>query len=421
MQAPDDPQRAHEQAGALDPAAPTSPEERFARVDAVRGLALLGILLVNMAQFSQPIDRLLAPLGDHGPADQLVAQLVRFLAEGKFYPLFSLLFGLGLVLQMSRAEARGEPGAWKGRWVRRQLVLLAFGLVHGVFIWDGDVLAVYALLGLLALRFRATSERRLIGWFIGLTLVLALLVEALAGLASLVPDPGPDGSFAEDMAREARLYGAGAYLEVVRFRVGELWQTILLWAFLSPSVLAMFVLGIWMGRRGALADPAAHRPLWRRLLALGLAVGLPANVASLLFYRTLGGESALSMADLANVLHATATSLVAGPALALAYLSIVALASARESAERWLRVLAPAGQMALTNYLLQSAICTTLFYGYGLGLFGKLGAAATAVLAVAIFAVEVVVSRWWLARYRFGPSEWLWRTLTYGRGQPLRR
>ena len=157
----------------------------------------------------------------------------------------------------------------------------------------------------------------------------------------------------------------------------------------------------------------------RRLLIGGLAIGIPANLVLLSSYRAIYETPGIIPEDLAALLTAIAALIVAGPAIATVYLSGAALAWLRPGPKRWLSAVAPVGRMALTNYLLQSIICTTLFYGYGLGLQGKVGITGGVGLALALYAGQVAFSRWWLARHRFGPAEWLWRTLTYGARQPM--
>lgn len=408
---------------AQPPPAPVAPEERIELVDALRGLALLGIAIVNVGYFAHPVEVRMfgAPPGE-GTLNLVVVSLIQAFVEGKFYTLFSLLFGFGLFVHLTRAEQRGDPAALTRLWRRRLLVLLGFGVLHGVFIWAGDVLSAYALLGFLALRFRNTTQRRLVVWAIRLTVALAALMAILGWLVTLIPpDRAADDATLADVAEAYRVYGHGSYLEVTRLRASHFLEGLLSWGFLAPSILAMFALGIWVGRAGLLRDPARHRATLRRMLILTIAIGVPADLVYLAMWRTLAATPGLPHTDYAPMLFGLAASLIAGPALCLSYVSGAALLWLRPGPRRALALLAPAGRMPLTNYLAQSLIGTTIAYSYGLGLFGKIGAAAGLGLAVAIFGAQVLWSRWWLGRHRFGPAEWSWRTLTYGAAQPLRR
>ncbi len=404
---------------------PTKPQERIDLLDVLRGVALLGILTVNMALFANPAQYVVTPLAQERGLDAVVLWAIRWLAEGKFYALFSLLFGLGFTLQLARAEARGRR--FGPVYLRRTGVLLVFGVLHGLLLWVGDILAIYAVLGLALLLFRKMRLRRVLIWAVILILLPTLFIAASFGLiAAGSQDPAVaveiqaqlDAQTAAMQAQVAEaytVYGQGSYGEITAQRARDLlfmWQMTL---FIMPNILGMFLVGAYLGRRGILADPAAYQPLLRRLLVWGGGVGLVLNGV----YATLIGDLSRTQPS-GPLLIATVSQAVGAPLLMLAYVAGLALLWLRPAWQTRLRTFAPAGRMALTNYLMQSVICTLIYYGYGLGLFGQVGAALGLLLTLAIFAVEVVWSRWWLARFRFGPVEWLWRTLTYLRGQPMR-
>jgi uncharacterized protein len=403
--------------------APVAPDRRLALVDALRAVALLGILLVNVSYYAHPFEVRMIGQGPDQPAiDAAATAVMRFFAEGKFYTLFSLLFGFGLATQLSHAEERGRPDQFRGRWRRRLLVLLAFGVLHGALLWAGDVLTAYALLGFLALRLARTAPRRLVGWAIGLNLATVLVIAGLAALLWWAADQHGQSEIQADATRAYRTYASGTFAEITRERLADYGMNVASWVLLFPGLLlGNFAFGIWVARRGLLADPAAHRTLLRRMFVGGVLVGLPANAAHLALGRFLDRTPGMPESDMAAMTAGLATMAVGGAAFCLAYLSGLALLWQRAPRpRRWLQAIAPAGRMALTNYLLQSLICTTIFYGYGLGWFGKLGAAAALGLALVVWTAEVVLSRWWLARHAFGPVEWLWRSLTYGARQPMR-
>lgn len=410
---------------ALPVAGPVAPAERILAIDVVRGFALFGILLVNMAFFSRPLQSILLNETVWGPWDHATELVIRALAEGKFYVLFSLLFGLGMALQMERAAAAGRGFA--GYAVRRLLVLLAIGVGHAVLLWYGDILTPYAVLGFLLLAFRGRRDRTILIWAGVIYLVPLVIGGVLTGLielARLMPDSAAeiDKAFALQRAEFRVLaatalqnYGHGSWADALRQRLTDLSTSTWGYFFIAPVIAAMFLTGLVIGRRRILQAPEQHVQLLRTLAVVGIPVGLACNVG---FATVTADASLLELSGrwyLAYVLQAAGAPLLAG-----GYAAALVLLLRREAWSERLRPLAAVGRMALTNYLLQSIICTTLFYGYGFGLFGKVGPAAGAMLALVIYAAQVPVSAWWLARFRFGPAEWAWRTLTYGRWQPMR-
>lgn len=408
---------------------PTREEERIEILDVLRGFALFGILLVNMLAFNQVMmAAAVVSLPDENRIDRIATWLIRWLAEGKFYSLFSLLFGLGFMIQMMRAEARGRR--FVPVYLRRSLVLLAIGVLHGVLIWVGDILAIYAVLGVVLLLFRHMRPRGLLIWAV---VLLSLTTLLMAGSTLLLDfgrqDPAAaaqiDAMFAEQRAtllqeieRASTIYATGSYAEITAQRAPEFAKMWLTSIFIFPNVFAMFLIGAYFAKRGILADLEGHRGLLRRLCLWGLGLGLPLNAV----YATLFMSQGLSRMEPSwPLVVATGSQAAGAPLLALGYAAGLALLWMQPVRQPRLRLLAPPGRMALTNYLLQSLIATFIFYGYGLGLFGRLGAAVGVVITLLIYAFNVALSHWWLRRYRFGPVEWLWRTLTYGQPQPMRR
>ena len=404
-------------------AGPVTSTERIQTLDVLRGFALFGILLVNMAIFANPVQYAMLPPTESSALDRAATWLVRFLAEGKFFSLFSFLFGLGFTIQMARAEAKGQR--FIPRYLRRAAVLLLIGLVHGIFIWVGDILTYYAILGVLLLFFRHMKIKWVWTWVV----VLSLLPSLLSLLGSISWQMGMAGNpelveqtileqeqmFKGMIAQAYQVYANGSFVEITQQRVSDLVFMWLISLFIAPTIFAMFLLGSIFGRKGYLHNAAEHTTLFRRLLLWGGPVGLIGNAiyASLI---AAGSRTELTW----GTTLATFGQAIGAPALMLAYMSAITLGMLNPTWQPRLQVLAPVGRMALTNYLLQSLICTTIFYGYGFGLFGKMGAAAGIVLTVVIYALQIPWSHWWLARFQFGPVEWLWRTLTYGRRQPFR-
>jgi uncharacterized protein len=410
------------------PVAPVSQAERVQIVDSLRGFALFGILLVNMAIFYAPFQQILFPVDPTAVwHDRAATWLIHFLAEGKFYTLFSLLFGLGLTLLMDRVQARG--GRFVPLYLRRLFVLLLIGVVHAFLIWPGDILIVYALLGALLIFFRKAKPRTLLIWAVILMAIPLLFIFgslALIELGRAVPEGAAqiDAALAEveagylaDIERAARVYPSGSFSEITAQRVYDYTSLGLVSFFaLGFNVLGLFLIGIYLGKRQIFQNLETNRPLLRKLLLWGLLIGLPANA----IYATLIMDT-VRFAPSGVAIFATLAHGVGAPLLTLGYVATWSLLSTTPVWSARLNLLAPVGQMALTNYLMQSIVCTLIFYGYGLGFFGQIGAAAGILLTIVIFLLQIPLSHWWMKRFRYGPAEWLWRSLTYLKPQPMRR
>jgi uncharacterized protein len=412
----------------MNPATPVPPAERVELLDALRGLALLGILTMNLVAFSGYYELKmvgqLAALPTHA-TDRLAHFLMAVFAEGKFYSLFSLLFGIGFAVQMLRAEQKGDDFA--PRYRRRLGVLVAIGMVHLCVVWAGDILVLYALLGFLLLPLRRYDDRALLGGaaaLIAAPVLLRVVVLASGG----VLDPGaPVLTLGERI--DAGLFGPAAATPLVSFVAPGGWTELARYNLAGPvwrfgellqegrafKVLGMFLIGFVAARRAVFSDLDANRRLLRRVLVVGLPLGVVGNL--LFAWLTVGMHAEfLSLLGLAE----TAAYAIGVAPLALAYAAGFALLWTRPGWRRWLMVPAPAGRMALTNYLSQSLVGIGLFYGVGLGWGGRIGPTAIVPLAVLIFAAQVQISALWLRHHRYGPVEWLWRSLTYGQRQPMR-
>ena len=402
--------------------APVAVPERVEVMDVLRGFALLGILLMNIEGFVGPLMESVTGVNVRfGGADRWMDAAIYVLVQGKFITLFSLLFGMGFAVMLERANATGASGT--ALYARRLLALLGIGLAHALLIWSGDILLTYALLGfVLLLFFRRTPVSRLPKWGIALYVLPLLLTFAMAGFATLAQhDPQAAAEFQKGMAAQAQqiaalidgerqAYGSGTYAQAVAQRAADTGAMLGFLVFFGPALLGVFLFGAWFMRSGTIRNSAAHLPLFRRLRNLGFGIGLPLMLWSAWSHPTMN-FSEMSIASAA----AQAAAQVANLLLMLAYLSAIVLAMQQPAWARRLRWLAPAGRMALTNYLLQSVVCTLVFYGYGLGYFERLPRAWQPLFVLALFSLQVVFSRWWLSRHRYGPMEWLWRWLTYGK------
>jgi len=381
-----------------------APDERLDILDALRGFALLGILLANIDYWSgwlflRPEQALALAGGTQADVQHFLHKL---LIDGKFYTIFSLLFGIGFTLQLSRLEQRGANGVAIFR--RRLLVLLAIGMVHLWLIWDGDILTLYALLGLLLPLVRKWSERRLLTVAVAL-LLLPLIAAPLLKAAGINPGmpfymiggmiAGTQGlEMGSELAWLARpdWHSHLVWLESGGFfRIGmllEWWRV--------PKVLGIMLIGMVLGRRLVAGTLLADTRLWR-VLMWGLLIGVP---FSLLY--ALDDKAAQD----------GAWAVIGTAPLGFAYAAGFALLWPKLRA---LRLFAAPGRMALTNYLMHSLLGILIFYGIGFGLVGTLPPLGFYGVALAIFAFQILFSRWWLARFDQGPIERLWRRATYGR------
>jgi len=384
--------------------------ERIAALDVLRGVAVAGILFANVLTFFGlfvlPAER--AAALPTASADKVATFLEHVFISGKFYSIFSLLFGIGFGVQLARGGDAVLP-----RFRRRLRILLAIGAVHAVLIWAGDILMLYALLGFTLPWFARKSDRELLRWtVILLALPTALYVIALAAWTLLASGPASPTSDAGMPPRILAIFEVVGTGGIVQAFIGNLLLLAGRWIDLIatmrfPKVLGMFVLGLWTVRTGLALNLGDHRPTLVRWSLIGWGVGLPANlIAALAMERwdylppSLGGLLGVVM------------QAIGVPLLALGYAATIALLVVDR--RRIMNVFAPVGRMALTNYLMHSIVCVTLSYGFGLGLWWRIGASTAMGIAAAIVLVQIPLSAWWLSRARFGPIEWIWRRLTYG-------
>jgi uncharacterized protein len=369
----------------------TGARDRVAAIDVVRGIALFGVLVVNLTTefrvslFQQFLDT--APAA--GAFDAAVERFVSLAFESKAFALFSLLFGIGLAIQFERLAPGGAPFYWLGR---RLLALLAFGLVHLLLIWNGDILTEYAIVGLLALPFLLLKTRQLAL----AALVLIVFYVAQAALPWSIPWPD-SATLQQHVALANTVYSTGSLGDILRFGWHELPLLLPLHALALPRTLALFVFGIYLWRIGIFTANRRYKNRIRIAAAGGV----------------LGGWFLSSPTARDWAAH------LAPVVLALGYGATIVALMDMPSPRHWLSVFGPAGRMAFTNYLMQSIICGFIFFGYGLGQFGHMPDAAALALAIAIYVAQLFLSSYWLGRYRFGPMEWLWRTLMYGQIQPM--
>jgi uncharacterized protein len=379
---------------ALKPApAATAIQHRLESIDILRGLALFGVLTVNLiTEFRVSIfEQFLPQSPDPDQVNRAIIHFVQYVLELKAFALFSFLFGVGLAMQFERLSDTGRPLYWL---TRRLFVLLAFGLFHLLLIWNGDILTEYAVAGLVVLPLLYTS-RKVLGLAATALLVLYLALPILP-----VPVNWPDHAWITNHVEQANeVYRVGSWSQIMRFSLHELPSLLPLHVYIFPRTLGLFVLGMLAWRSGILARPAEHK---RQILSIGcllLAIGVVIHLTK---------ENGI-LSNLAPICQA------------LAFAGIVLCAVEFKPVRAFLCHFTAIGRMAFTNYIAQSLIFGFLFFGYGLGQFGKLTPTSVLAFGIAVYLAQVQLSRFWLCHYRFGPIEWCWRTLMYGRLQPMKR
>ena len=384
--------------------AATAPADRVEAIDVLRGLALFGVLVVNLVGSFRTsfFEHFLLPDAARAPHDRLADAIIRVALEGKALSIFAFLFGAGLAIQYERfSRWSGAPAALLRR---RLIVLLAFGLAHLLLVWNGDILAEYAVLGLAAIPLLEAPEERVRRWIV--RLLLASIVLPLAVMPFIFP--APDGVAALIGEADA-VYSRGTWLEIRAYSLREFLSLAPVLVALMPQTLALFLAGVIAWRRGYLAEPQAHDAALRRYMLVGLGLG-----GALTALNQMEPEGLVSIVMLVSLTFAQVL-------LAMGYAAALILLLRAEDVRRLLRPFAALGRMAFTHYIVQSLVFGFVFFGYGLGLFGHLGTVQALGLGLALYVLQLAFSRWWLGRYRFGPLEWAWRSLTYGEAQPMRR
>ena len=394
--------------------------ERIAVVDVLRAFALFGIIVTHS------IDGFLAgqppsePFMQFGAADKVVVELARLFTFGKFYTVFSFLFGLSFAIQLRNAEQKSA--GFSGRFAWRLIVLALIAVVHGA-LFTGDILIVYALLGLLLIPFRNLKTKTLL--IVGTILAFNVPGMLLGAAYLAVPPPTPEqvqanaamqAQFAQ-MAQEVfAIKQSGTLSELARSNLTYGLLTKLAYVVISGRLwvtFGLFLLGICAGRLEIFRDTEANRALFRKLL---WPAGLLAAGTTLAVWLYPMGQQLQSAVHLAQWFVSSVQQI----SLSMFYVAVVTLLFWHRPLQGLLPKLAPLGRMGLTSYIGQTVFGVLVFYGLGFGLLGKIGAAAAVAAAIAFFALQIVLANVWAMWFRMGPAEWLWRSLTYFTLQPNR-
>jgi uncharacterized protein len=424
-------------------AIPVVAAERLVSLDVLRGVAVLGILVMNIYAFAMPFAAYMNPrvMGGQDSFNLGIWVATHILADQKFMSIFSMLFGAGIVLMMGRSEGKNQSF---GRiFYRRQFWLLVFGLIHAYLIWFGDILFFYAVTGMLIYPLRHKSVRTLVVVSCSFLLVSICVTVgagyAMTGLsdeASVLQERLDDGTALSDDEQAIvdewqeirRMIAPGSeeiqddvvahrgdYGGLLAYRIPEvaMFHAQALPFFVFWRVAAMMLLGMALMKLDVLS--AARSPgTYRRMMFIAYGLGLPLTTFSAANGFAHGFDS-LYMMRVGNVPNQVGSVLVA-----LGHIALLMLLVQSGAFRRLLARFAAVGRMALSNYLMHSIVMTTIFYGYGLNQYTEIPRSGQMLLVVALIGLQLLVSPWWLARFRFGPAEWVWRSLTYWRPQPMR-
>lgn len=396
---------------------PVGARLRIQELDVLRGIALFGVLAMNFIAFTGDMVTTEAQKASFATAalDEWTYWGVRWLIGDKANTVFATLFGLGFYLQLQRGE--GRPG-FEARYARRLFWLLVFGVLNVLFLWVWDILHLYALAGFFLLAMRRWKTRSLVAVGAAAAFYSDKVQSWLIATFDLGL-PSSDHLFAAAaVARRQAVAISGDYPAVV----ADNWQfTLVDWLMAGTLIayliyaLGRFALGAAIGRSGILEEIPRFVPLLRRIAWVAIPAGLVFSLAVRLMTTGALGDN-YGLRTLGPMLRSPAALL-----LAAGYCAAVVVALQKPWGRQLFGIFAPVGQMALTNYLAQGLLIGFVLYGVGpgLGLAGRIGSFAVLLTSIAFFAFQVAYSHWWLARFRFGPMEWLWRTLTYGERPPF--
>jgi len=398
----------------------TSAENRIVLIDALRGFALAGIVVTHMLEnyIASAIPMKYAEQMNPELIDQIISGLCDFLLRGKFFALFSFLFGLSFFIQMDKASSKGQ--GYGGRFLWRTIILLGIGFLHSC-LYRGDILLIYALLAIPLIPLYKASSKIL--WAF-------LVVLFLGGPRYLIFHFFKDSPLFTEEPLMPNSPASLAYIELLQtgeaFEIfsANAWAGILnkfefQWGVFSRGYLTFgfFILGLWIGRMGWLRDYIQNKKRFKRGWVIGLLLLLLSAVSASFIFIKAGEVQqfdrwilmfGLSAVDLFNL------------GMAILIVSLFVLAYTTPKGEQRLAVFAPYGRMALTNYLVQSIIGSFIYYSWGLAWVGTLPSRYSFLLALLVIGLQMAFSSWWLKRYRYGPVEWLWRSLTHFKRYPLR-
>lgn len=386
---------------------PTKVQERILSLDVLRGVSLLGIFLVNIMAMHSPW-QYYNPIEWWEYEDATLYAWLDVLVQGSFYPIFAMMFGYGLMIMWQRSQERGISFGKIG--VRRLLALLFIGIIHAFLIWSGDILINYALFGLILLSMLRLSGKLLIWLGMGIFLLVQIPMSGLMLLAAVFePKEMTFWMDITSVTNSINFYSSGSFIEIMGQRFADWYmvngpQNIF---FLLFMILPMMMIGAGASKLQWLQNAQEQKVKWLVILLLSLVVGLPIKLLPYLIEPNLG--------------YMVIQDMLGGPILGFAFAALIVLLMTNKQIAKVLKPFATAGRMSLTIYLSQSIIGTLIFYSYGLGLYNQISLVNGTLLALAIYVLQVVFAEIWFTKFRYGPVEKLWRTMTYGRKAVARK
>ncbi|MBE1555050.1 DUF418 domain-containing protein [Sporosarcina limicola] len=384
---------------------PTTLGNRVESIDMLRGFALLGIFVANMLYFQLPYLYMDPFTWFSEPSDVAMFKGIKIFVEGSFYPIFAILFGYGVNMQYEKAAALGNPFA--PIMARRFGIMLLFGLFHALFIWYGDILFTYALMGFIMIAFVRIPKK----WMLPIASVLYIVPSGLTYvglyyLNKMDPDALREGyANIQQIELSISAYAKGTYGEIFAFRFSE-W---IVYGLGSSLMAFFFILPLIMMGAGL--------SKWKVIERAGEMKG---KIVGVTVVALAGGIwlKAIPFIGAPTIDAITLQMQFGGPILAAGYVGIMLLLCQIPLFRTVFRPVSKAGRMSLTTYITQSIIATTIFYAYGFGLYGKLDLATGTWIAVGVFAIQVIFAELWLSKFKMGPLEWVWRKATYGKKLP---
>lgn len=389
---------------------PISFSERIHEIDGIRGFALLGILMMNIMSFAAPVmqDGMEQRVTERftGQYNEWTIFFINTFVTTNFYTMFSFLFGLGFYIFLSRAQYKVQ--STNVLFMRRMGMLLIFGILHGVLLWYGDILWTYAVTGILLLFFYKLRPKinliiaiSILGVFTVFLLLMSMLLFAVN-----VP---VEGAFPLPFDMTETIHG-GSYPELIIMNSTFLGISLMNIIFLVPNVLAVFLIGLYAAQKGIFNNLEENKGLIGKVAAVGIGVGLPIKILT-------GYAVTFQSLDPAWAMLSMLSYTIGGPLMSLGYIALFLIIARKLPAV--VKILQPVGQMALTNYIMQTVIMLIIFYGFNL--FNRVDAVYFIPIVLAVFAVQVIYSHFWMKVFMFGPLEWIWRTVTYLKVLPIKR
>jgi uncharacterized protein len=381
---------------------------RIVSIDRMRGFSLLGIFFVNMISFHSPLFDIDPLTWWEGPLNRTTYILIDVLVQASFYPLFAMLFGYGLVILRERTLEKNlkfYPLA-----LRRLTILLVMGMIHAFLVWEGDILITYAVCGFAFLLFISWSAKRLLVAGLLIYIIPNLILLLMLGAAVLLEGSGELSLYDQEAANQAiALYQSGSFAEITEQRIAEWSENNGAFGFLFYfiTIFPLFLIGA----------AAAKKRLFEKVELKKREMGSYAAV--LAFFGLL--LKLLPYIIDRNLMTDYLQDIFGGAMLAMVYALLIALISNNKKFDRMFAPLEATGRLSISNYLFQSLLSTLIFYNYGMGYYGKISLFAGCALALLIYSFQLAASSWWVARFHYGPVEWLWRIGTYWKWQPFKK